>query len=135
MKRQKWISSMKALIVLKGLKGRPVAELCLGHEISQDQYYKWRDQFLSNAARAFETADGQGLVKQVSEHLFGPMSVGVGQGGLVGGVFHAQMFELSQAAGQAAADFAKAFGLSQLAKQHGHKVIPGTITLGIPLRQ
>jgi transposase-like protein len=40
--------------VLEGLKGRPIGELCAEHEISQGQYYQWRDQFLANAARAFE---------------------------------------------------------------------------------
>ena len=40
--------------MLEGLKGRPIGELCAEHEISQAQYYQWRDQFLANAARAIE---------------------------------------------------------------------------------
>lgn len=59
MKRRNWTSSMKAMILLEGLKGRPVGDICAEHEISQTRYYKWRDQFLRNAARAFETADVQ----------------------------------------------------------------------------
>jgi transposase-like protein len=55
MKRRQWKSETKAMIVLEGLKGRPVAELCNAHQISQAQYYQWRDQFLTNASRAFET--------------------------------------------------------------------------------
>ena len=43
------------MIVLERLKGRAVAELCNAHQISQAQYYQWRDQFLANANRAFET--------------------------------------------------------------------------------
>jgi transposase len=31
-----------------------VAELCTGHQISQSQYYPWRDQFLAHAAQAVE---------------------------------------------------------------------------------
>ena len=54
MKRRKWTSDQKALIVLEGLKGRPVGELCNEHGISQSQYYQWRDQFLSQAHKAFE---------------------------------------------------------------------------------
>jgi hypothetical protein len=54
MKRRQWKPEQKALIVLEGLKGRPIGELCAEHEISQAQYYQWRDQFLANAARAFE---------------------------------------------------------------------------------
>jgi transposase-like protein len=51
MKRRKWKPEQKALIVLEGLKGRPIGELCAEHEISQTQYYQWRDLFLANAAR------------------------------------------------------------------------------------
>jgi transposase-like protein len=42
------------MIVLEGLKGKPVAELCNEHQLSQAQYYQWRDQFLAHAAKAFE---------------------------------------------------------------------------------
>ena len=54
MKRRRWKPEQKALIVLEGLKGRPIGELCAEHEISQAQYYQRRDQFLANAARAFD---------------------------------------------------------------------------------
>lgn len=56
MKRRQWDSKTKALIVIQGLKGKPVAELCNEHQISQAQYYQWRDQFLANAPKAFDTA-------------------------------------------------------------------------------
>ena len=72
MKRRKWTSSMKSLIVLEGLKGRPVGDLCADHEISQAQYYKWRDLFLGNAARAFEAADNtkrQSRLERENERL------------------------------------------------------------------
>ena len=52
MRRRKWKPEQKALIVLEGLKGRPIGELCAEHEISQAQYYQWRDQFLANAAQS-----------------------------------------------------------------------------------
>jgi transposase-like protein len=54
MHRRKWDAKTKALIVLEGLKGKPVAEICTEHHISQSQYYQWRDQFLANAGKAFE---------------------------------------------------------------------------------
>jgi transposase-like protein len=54
MKRRTWDSKTKAKIVLEGLGGRPVAELCNAYEVSQTQYYKWRDQFLTTAHQAFE---------------------------------------------------------------------------------
>jgi transposase-like protein len=31
-----------------------VAEVCNEYQISQSQYYQWRDQFLAHAAHAFE---------------------------------------------------------------------------------
>lgn len=54
MQRRQWISEKKALIVLSGLRGQPVASICNEHGISQSQYYQWKDQFLANAAKAFE---------------------------------------------------------------------------------
>jgi transposase-like protein len=53
MQRRKWDATTKALIVLEGLKGKPMAELCTEHQISQSQYYQWRDQCLAHAAQAF----------------------------------------------------------------------------------
>ena len=45
MKRRKWDAKTKAIIVLDGLKGKSVATICQDHQISQAQYYQWRDQF------------------------------------------------------------------------------------------
>jgi transposase-like protein len=56
MKRRQWDAKQKARIVLEGLKGRPVSELCTEHQISQAQYYQWRDQFLANAPKVFDVA-------------------------------------------------------------------------------
>lgn len=55
MERRKWDSKTKMGVVLLGLKGRPVAEICNEYQISQAQYYKWRDQFLEQGHKAFET--------------------------------------------------------------------------------
>ncbi len=54
MRRRRWDSKTKAQIVIEGLRGRPIAELCNEHQISQTQYYQWRDQFFSNASKAFD---------------------------------------------------------------------------------
>jgi transposase-like protein len=53
MKRRKWDPKTKAMIVLQGLKGKPLAEICLEHQISQTQYYQWRDHFLANVHQVF----------------------------------------------------------------------------------
>jgi transposase-like protein len=60
MKRRKWDSKTKAMIVLQGLKGKPVGEICLEHQISQTQYYRWRDQFLANAHQVFAENEKKG---------------------------------------------------------------------------
>ncbi len=60
MKRKKWASKTKWLIVLEGLKGKAISEICAEHGLSQAQYYKWRDQFLSEGHKVFDkTKDDQ----------------------------------------------------------------------------
>lgn len=56
MKRRKWDAKTKATIVLEGLKGKPVGAICRDYQISQAQYYQWRDQLLANAPKTFEVA-------------------------------------------------------------------------------
>jgi len=57
MQRRKWDAKTKAMIVVQGLKGKPVAEICLEHQISQTQYYQWRDRFLANVHQVFDDKD------------------------------------------------------------------------------
>jgi transposase-like protein len=52
-KRRNWDPKTKAMIVLQGLKGKPIVDLCTEHQISQTQYYLWREQFLANMQKAF----------------------------------------------------------------------------------
>ena len=54
MRRRKWDAKIKAMIVIQGLQGRPVADICNEYQIAQSQYYRWRDQFLAHAPQAFE---------------------------------------------------------------------------------
>ena len=54
-KRRPWKAAEKSRIILEGLKGRPVADICVEYQISQSMYYSWRDQFLSNMGQVFET--------------------------------------------------------------------------------
>ena len=56
MRRKKWDSKTKWLIVLEGLKGRAVAEICAEYGISQSHYYQWRDRFLSKGYKVFDHA-------------------------------------------------------------------------------
>jgi len=53
MKRRHFSPEEKMAIVLAGLKGeQSVAEICRQHQISQSQYYKWRDRFLEGGKNA-----------------------------------------------------------------------------------
>ena len=55
MKRRQWSSKQKAQIVLEGLSGQiDITKLCQKYQISQTQYYKWRDAFLANCHQTFD---------------------------------------------------------------------------------
>jgi transposase-like protein len=55
MHRRQWDAHTKTKIVLQGLQGRSVAEICNEYQISQSLYDPWRDQFLVHASNAFES--------------------------------------------------------------------------------
>jgi hypothetical protein len=55
MKRRKFDCKLNAQIVLEGLRGRSIAEICNEYELSSSQYYKLREQFLENASHAFDS--------------------------------------------------------------------------------
>ena len=65
MKRRRWDSKTKSKIVLEGLSGRPISEICNEYEIHQNQYYTWRDKFLSEAHRAFDSKKDRGEVERL----------------------------------------------------------------------
>ncbi len=55
MKHRIWTSKQKSQIVLEGLSGQiDINQLCQKYQISQTQYYKWRDLFLANCHQSFE---------------------------------------------------------------------------------
>jgi len=53
MNRRKWDPQTKTNIIIQGLKGRQVVDICNEHQISQAQYYQWREQFLKNLPQVF----------------------------------------------------------------------------------
>lgn len=57
MPRRKWDAETKATIVLQGLKGTPVADICTEHQISQAQCYQWRGQFMAKMPQLFSNAE------------------------------------------------------------------------------
>lgn len=53
-KYRKFTAEQKLEIVLAGLRGdRTVREVCREHEISETQYYGWRDQLFQAGAERF----------------------------------------------------------------------------------
>jgi len=67
MKRRQWDSKTKAKIVLEGISGRSVSEICSDYRIGQTQYYRWRDQFMSSAHRAFDSAKTGSEVQRLKQ--------------------------------------------------------------------
>ena len=53
MRQGKWDAKLNAMLVIEGLQGKPVAEICTAQQISQPRYYQGRDQLWANASTAF----------------------------------------------------------------------------------
>jgi len=51
---KKWSSRQKFKIVMEGLKGKAIVDICNDYGISQSMYYRWKDQFLDNAHDVFD---------------------------------------------------------------------------------
>ena len=70
MSRRKWDAKTKVMIMLQGLKGKPVADICNEHQISQAQYYQWRDQFMKKLPQVFlNTERRQALLERENSRL------------------------------------------------------------------
>jgi len=54
MKKRNWTNQEKLQIVLEGIKSTvPLAEICNKYEVSQSQFYRWRDLLLNGANKVF----------------------------------------------------------------------------------
>ena len=62
MKAKSWDPKTKARIILEGLRGRPVSEICSEYGVHNSQYYDWRDKFLKNVEKVFE--NGQPTLRE-----------------------------------------------------------------------
>ena len=66
MKRRNWTPQQKLEIVLEGLKENcTLAELCNRYQISQTQYYQWKDRLLGDGHKLFN----RGGVDKESDRL------------------------------------------------------------------
>jgi transposase-like protein len=65
--------------VLQGLKGGTVVDICTEHQISQAQYYQWREQFLKKMPQLFLNNERreQSLVRENSrlKKIIGELTV------------------------------------------------------------
>jgi transposase-like protein len=82
MEKRKWTSQQKLQIVLEGLSGQiEISKLCSKYQISQTQYYQWRDHLLKFGHQAFEskniTKKEQHLEQEVSKlkRIIGDLTV------------------------------------------------------------
>lgn len=70
MRRRNWTVDDKLAIVLEGIRGtRPVTEICREHEISPNQYYKWREQFFEGAQEGLQSKRERSEVEAEIEKL------------------------------------------------------------------
>ncbi len=70
MNRRQFTSKQKLQIVLEGLSEKiSIACLCNQYQISQSQYYKWRDQLLSNGTKAFETTKDNAHIQRLENEI------------------------------------------------------------------
>lgn len=53
MRGRRFTPQEKARVVLEGLSGRPVDELCAAYGISRARFLRWRAQLVRNAGAAF----------------------------------------------------------------------------------
>jgi len=66
MKRRQWTPQQKLEVVLEGLKNTcSLAELCNRYQITQSQYYSWKDRLFSDGAKLY----ARGGVDKEAERL------------------------------------------------------------------
>jgi transposase-like protein len=77
-KGRKWSPEEKVSIVLEGVRGTSVKDVCAKHRLSETQYYRWRDQALEGMKQGFADkrereqrhtpeADNERLLKIIGE--------------------------------------------------------------------
>lgn len=56
MQKRSWSNKEKLAVVIEGIKGQSLANICNEYQISQSVYYKWRDIFIDNAEKVFDAS-------------------------------------------------------------------------------
>lgn len=58
-KRHRWSAAEKLRIVLAGLQGAEVSELCRREGLNPTMYYAWKKKLMSSASAVFEQDNGR----------------------------------------------------------------------------
>ena len=79
MKNKKREAKTKALVVIEGLKGKPVKDICLEYQISQAQYYQWRDKRFASLPQLFNSTSRKEAAREREiarlEEIIGELTV------------------------------------------------------------
>jgi len=63
--QKKWSAEEKIAIIIDGLKGMPLKEICVRYGISDNQYYRWREEALNGMKLIFENKEKK-IAKEIS---------------------------------------------------------------------
>jgi transposase len=64
-KKREYTPQFKFQLVLKLLTGeKRAAQICREHQVSETSLSRWRQQFLDNGARAFESENGSSIEQE-----------------------------------------------------------------------
>jgi len=58
--KKRWAHEEKLAIVLDGLKGRSIREICAEYGVAENQYYRWRDEALAGMKDALKDKRSKG---------------------------------------------------------------------------
>ncbi len=103
-------------------------------ESRESSWFLKRNFFLRNPNPSSSRNLWQRGVKQILVQLGGPVFVGIGKGGFIGGLGDAQMNQFAQATAQAVANLAQRIGVGELAEQHRDQLRPAAKAFGAPFR-
>ena len=103
-------------------------------ESSESMLVLETELLLARPQSFFVAEPGERGVEQILVQLGGPVFVGIGEGGFVGGFGDAEMDQFAQATAQAVANLAQRIGVGELAEQHRDQLGPAAKAFGAPFR-